>query len=76
MFVKGIDGSTFDDAINWSVVKEQGIRFGYTCATYADFFVNDNFQTFWQGMKEQGILCGAYLFFHPYDDLKAQVIPI
>jgi len=61
---RGIDVSHHNQAINWSNVAQAGISFAFAKASQGVDPANDD-QTFsdhWQGMKDAGIIRGAYHF--------------
>jgi lysozyme len=68
----GIDVSHYQGSINWSSAHSAGITFAVTKATegtgYTDPYVNQNIA----GMKQVGIIPGAYHFAHPGSDPVAQ----
>ena len=61
--VKGIDVSHHQGIIDWSAVKNEGIRFAYIKATEGGDFVDEKFTPNWQQAKAAGIDVGAYHFF-------------
>jgi lysozyme len=69
---KGIDVSKFQGNVNWQKVKNAGVSFGFARAiddktgTTAD----PKFDRNWQGMKDNGILRGAYYFLRPNRNMK------
>ena len=70
--VPGIDVSHWDGAIVWSQVAGAGIKWGYAKATESTNYTDPTFATNWSGMKANGVFRGAYHFFHPNLDGKAQ----
>jgi len=70
--LNGIDVSHYQGSINWSSVRNAGVTFAVTKATegttYTDAYVDDNIA----GMKNAGIIPGAYHFAHPGTDATAQ----
>jgi len=65
--VQGIDVSEFQGSINWTAVKNAGIKFAFirvSDGTYQD----PNFASNWAGAKAAGILRGAYQFFRASDN--------
>ena len=70
----GIDVSHYDGEIDWPTVSHSGVAFAYakasegTSAALLDAFFPAN----WSGMKDAGILRGAYHFFRPELDASAQ----
>ena len=69
--VQGIDVSEFQGSINWTAVKNAGIKFAFirvSDGTYQD----PNFASNWAGAKAAGILRGAYQFFRASDNPQAR----
>jgi len=68
----GVDVSHYQGIVRWDKLKRQGISFAFAKATgglvHSDRYFGHN----WQSMREEGILRGAYHFFHPADDAKTQ----
>lgn len=75
--VHGIDVSYYQGKINWQKVKamkedEVSIRFAFIKATEGLLLVDPYFQRNWREAPKAGIICGAYHFFRPKRDGKAQ----
>jgi lysozyme len=70
--VRGIDVSHFQGIINWQKVVTSNIAFGFAKATEGVGFKDTHFTANYDGMKSNGILRGAYHFFRPGVDAKAQ----
>ena len=75
--IHGIDVSHHQSSINWEDVKamqikEVGIGFGFIKATEGADDVDDCFKTNWKKAKQCGMPRGAYHFFNPYKNGKAQ----
>jgi GH25 family lysozyme M1 (1,4-beta-N-acetylmuramidase) len=68
----GIDVSHYQGIIDWGQVAGSGIKWGYTKATEDTGYVDPTFAGNWSGMKAAGVVRGAYHFFHPSVDGKAQ----
>jgi lysozyme len=70
--VPGIDVSHHQEVVNWAAVADAGEVFAFAKASEGmsvpDLYFADN----WSGMKQAGILRGAYHFFHPAVDAAAQ----
>jgi GH25 family lysozyme M1 (1,4-beta-N-acetylmuramidase) len=64
--------SSYQGNVNWAAVRNSGITFAIAKATegtgYVDRFINPNIA----GMKQNGIVPGAYHFGHPSIDATAQ----
>ncbi len=64
---RGIDVSHWDGAVNWSNVAAAGVNFAVAKATQgadsnSSAYLDAQFATNWQGMKDNGIIRGAYHF--------------
>lgn len=69
----GIDVSHLQGQIDWLRVAEAGISFAFAKATEGASFVDPLFSANWNGMRDAGIVRGAYHFFHPATPVAAQV---
>ena len=70
--VQGIDVSVWQGGINWGSVKDAGVKYAYARATNGTKIIDSTFDKNWAGMKNNGILRGAYQFFRPGQDAVAQ----
>ncbi len=61
----GIDVSHWQGTINWTSVKNAGIRFAFTKATEGTTYVDPQLGRNLSEMKRLGIVRGAYHFAHP-----------
>jgi MYXO-CTERM domain-containing protein len=69
--IKGIDVSVYQGAVDWPMVKGDGLAFAI--ARISDGTALDTkFATNWPAMKSAGLVRGAYQFFEPADDPAAQ----
>ncbi|MDR3084419.1 MAG: Ig-like domain repeat protein, partial [Streptomyces sp.] len=72
----GIDVSQFQGAINWGAVAASGISFAYIRASDGAGYPypgrDTTFVNNWDGAVQNGVLPGAYLYFHPNQDPIAQ----
>jgi lysozyme len=68
----GIDVSDYQGNVVWYTVANDGISYAFAKATEGVTFVADTFSANWTGMKSAGIIRGAYHFFRPQSDAKAQ----
>jgi lysozyme len=68
----GIDVSHNNGAISWKKVAAAGVAFAYAKATEGTRFSDPKFTFNWAGIKEAGLLRGAYHFFHPAQPVEAQ----
>jgi lysozyme len=69
--VDGIDVSRWQEGIDWQAVAASGVKFATARAAYGttkDMYFDAN----WAGMKESGIIRGAYQWFLPDEDPIAQ----
>jgi lysozyme len=62
--VRGIDISHFEGAIDWGVIKTQGLSFVFIKATEGDDLVDQDFQANWKGASSAGLAKGAYHFYN------------
>lgn len=69
----GIDVSHLQGQIDWRRVAEAGSSFAFAKATEGASFVDPRFSANWNGMRDAGIIRGAYHFFHPATPVAAQV---
>lgn len=70
--LSGIDVSKWQGTVNWKSVQEAGIAFAFARATYGISVVDSYFDTNWPGMKDAGIIRGAYHFFLAAEDPAQQ----
>lgn len=61
--VNGIDVSDWQGDVDWSQVRADGYTFAYAKATQGNSYVAQTFEKNWAGMKQAGILRGAYHMF-------------
>jgi lysozyme len=66
--VNGIDVSHDQGEIDWSQIKASGIEFAFIKATEGLTIADPDFLKNWADAQADGILVGAYHFFHPGDD--------
>jgi lysozyme len=71
-FIKGIDVSHNNGAVDWATVSAAGISFAFAKATEGKAFKDAQFNLNYATMKNNGIIRGAYHFFHPDIDATAQ----
>ena len=69
--VYGIDVSYYQGNINWEAVASDGYSFAITRINHADF-MDPQFDANWAGIKQVGLIRGAYQYFEPGDDPVAQ----
>jgi len=65
VFQNGIDVSTHQGTINWTSVKNAGVKFAFTKATEGIDFLDNKFTTNMAGAKAAGVLIGPYHFARP-----------
>jgi GH25 family lysozyme M1 (1,4-beta-N-acetylmuramidase) len=70
--VEGIDVSYYQGTVNWSAVRAAGRRFGIARISDGTRFSDPTFQRNWVGMKDAGLIRGAYQFFRPGQDPVVQ----
>ena len=63
----GVDVSHYEGRIDWAAYAASGRPFAIAKATEGLTFKDPMFQTNWTGMKEAGLVRGAYHFFRPQD---------
>jgi lysozyme len=68
----GIDVSKWQGVVNWKQVQQADMAFAFARATYGTSEVDSSFADNWQGMKEAGIIRGAYHFFLAAEDPARQ----
>jgi len=62
----GIDVSVWQGRVTWPQVKNQShVRFALAKATQGDYLVDPQFQNNWTGIRNAGLIRGAYHFFSP-----------
>jgi GH25 family lysozyme M1 (1,4-beta-N-acetylmuramidase) len=66
--VLGIDVSHYDGTINWAGVKRDSFAFAFMKATEGLTYLDPTFATNWAGAGRNGIIRGAYHYFHASDD--------
>lgn len=72
MCARGIDVSDYQGRVDWTAVANSGMSFGVTKATEGATFVADTFVANWTGIRSVGLVRGAYHFFRPKTDARAQ----
>lgn len=70
--VTGFDIYHGDDISNIQETIQAGFKFAYLKATEGTTTTDPRFYSRWTAMKEDGIIRGAYHFFHPAQDPVAQ----
>lgn len=72
--IKMIDVYHGDGVIDWMKVNDAGINKAYIKATEGTSVIDPMFGTNWNQAKAAGLQVGAYHFFHPNQDPKAQAL--
>ena len=70
--VKGIDVSYYQGTIDWTRVKNDGVRFAFLRVSDGTGFIDPKFPTYWAQSKAAGVVRGAYQYFRPNQDPIAQ----
>jgi lysozyme len=70
--IRGIDVSHFQGVVNWQKVAASNVMFALAKATEGVGSKDIMFTANFAGMKSAGIFRGAYHFFRPKSDAKAQ----
>ncbi|MFA0963677.1 glycoside hydrolase family 25 protein [Roseivirga sp. BDSF3-8] len=68
----GCDLSHWDGDVNWIDLKKANVEFVFVKATQGDTYVDPKFEENWVTSKNYGMHRGAYHFFQPGSDAKAQ----
>lgn len=61
--VRGVDVSSYQGEIDWTVLCHQGIQFAFIKATEGSSFVDPNFADNYQAAQKTSLRIGAYHFF-------------
>jgi lysozyme len=72
MPVLGIDVSHHNGQVEWHAVARSDAKFAYAKATDGTDFVDPEFARNWPGMREAGLMRGAYHFGRPSADPELQ----
>jgi lysozyme len=70
--VPGLDVSYWQAEIDWKRVRATGVRFAFIKATEGVAYTDSTFEANWKGAGANGLLRGAYCFFHPNQDARQQ----
>ena len=68
----GIDVSYYESPINWTAVRNSGIRFAFIRVSDGTGFHDPKFASYWTAAKAAGVIRGAYQFFRPNQSITAQ----
>lgn len=69
---KGIDVSYYQGNIDWAKVKASGVEFAFVRVSDGLNNIDSKFAQNWSGSRAAGVIRGAYQFFRPNLDAKAQ----
>ena len=61
--VQGVDVSTYQGAIDWPVLADNGLTFAFIKATEGSSFQDENFKYNWENAGKTHLKVGAYHFF-------------
>lgn len=70
--VPGLDVSYWQAEIDWKRVRGTGVRFAFIKATEGIAYTDSTFAANWEGAGANGLMRGAYCFFHPNQDARQQ----
>ena len=70
--LRGIDVSHHQGDVDWKKVKGSGVAFAFAKATEGETYTDPKFARNWAGMREAGLVRGAYHFGRPGHDPVAQ----
>ncbi len=68
----GIDVSYYQNTIDWKRVRKAGVLFAFIRVSDGTAFVDPLFETNWSKARPTGIMRGAYQYFRPDENAKAQ----
>jgi lysozyme len=74
--VRGVDVSSYQGDIDWTVLSGEGIDFAYVKATEGSSYVDTRFAANWEGAGESGLLLGAYHFMSFESTGEAQAVHV
>jgi lysozyme len=69
---RGIDVSYYQEAIDWPKVRASGVAFAFIRVSDSTLLDDPMFERNWAAAKAAGVLRGAYQYFRPDDDVRAQ----
>lgn len=70
--VRGVDVSYYQGNIDWNAAHGDGIAFAVARVSDGTGFKDPKFAKNWTGMRDAGVIRGAYQFFRPKQDPIAQ----
>ena len=68
----GVDVSEFQSTVQWDQVRAAGVAFAFARISDGIAYPDPYFRTNWQGMRDSGIVRGAYQYFRAGVDPRAQ----
>ena len=68
----GIDVSYHNGTINWTAVRNGGVRYAFVRLSDGNTFNDPKFATNWAGAKQAGVIRGVYQFFRPAENVTSQ----
>ena len=72
MGTQGVDVSYYQPNFDWKDKAGKGIEFGFARVSDGTTVIDDKFDRHWKGMKNNGIIRGAYQYFRPGQSAKKQ----
>jgi len=69
---KGMDISYYEGTVNWTSVKNAGIKFAFIRVSDGTGFHDPKFASYWADAAAHGIIRGPYQFFRPTQGIDAQ----
>lgn len=70
--LEGVDVSKFQGEIDWQAVRASGVVFAFARALEGETIHDATFAANWRGMKEAGVVRGAYDFYIANDSPEVQ----
>ena len=70
--VPGIDVSYYQEEVDWARVRGAGYVFAYARVSDGTGTLDSQFRANWLGIRNAGLIRGAYQFFRPRQDPTAQ----
>jgi GH25 family lysozyme M1 (1,4-beta-N-acetylmuramidase) len=70
--VRGVDVAHYQGTIDWKRARNAGIGFAFASVGDGAGYVDPTFGDNWRHTKDAGVVRGAYQFFRPTQDPKAQ----
>jgi lysozyme len=70
--VSGLDVSSYTGPVDWPRVRAAGHAFAFARVSDGTAHLDSRFAGHWRGLRQAGLVRGAYQFFRPAQDPKAQ----